>query len=36
VKITVENAGKAFLVLMLGVLCSIFGFLAWAVVAHGR
>ena len=34
--VTIEHAGKVFVVLMLGILSSIFGFLAWAVVTHGR
>jgi len=35
VKITVENAGKVFFVLCLGVVVSLFGFLFWAVISHG-
>lgn len=34
--ISVEDAGKLFLVLMLGIMFSVFGFLAWAIYTHGR
>ena len=35
-QLSVEDAGKFFFVLMLGIMFSIFGFLAWAVVTRGR
>ena len=34
--ISVEEAGKLFVVLMLGIAFSLFAVLAWAVIKHGR
>ena len=34
--ISVEEAGKLFFVLMLGIAFSLIALLAWAVIKHGR
>ena len=35
-KVTIENAGKVFFALCLGIGAGLFGFVLWAALTYGR